>query len=132
MATKLPTIVKELVNEVKPGSLDWVPQSAEEWIAVEKSKVFLDVWKGQQNQERGLREKYAHWVFVLISIQLVVVFGLVIFIGLKWLDFDDNIIEILIPSVISEIFGMGFLVVKYLFSKPSRSISDFIKDSKEV
>ncbi|HEX8431551.1 MAG TPA: hypothetical protein VF625_09695, partial [Longimicrobium sp.] len=68
----------------------------------------------------SLRTFSAKWIFVLIVVQVVATFALVIAQGVGWLQIDKEILQILIPSVLGEVFGLGFLVTKYLFSQPLR------------
>jgi hypothetical protein len=70
--------------------------------------------------ERGLRTFTAKATFLLIVAQVVATFGLVAAQGLDWLQIDKGILQVLIPSVLTEVFGLGFLVTKYLFSQPLR------------
>ena len=67
------------------------------------------------------------WVFILISVQVLGVFTLVVLTTITHIKFNVDIIKILIPSVLTEIFGMGFLVVKYLFPSISKEVFDLDK-----
>lgn len=72
------------------------------------------------SHERSLRTFSAKWIFALIVAQVVATFALVIAQGVGWLQIDKEILQILIPSVLAEVFGLGLLVTKYLFSQPLR------------
>jgi len=113
---ELPSIVKSVTGEVQPGY--WKPQSIEEWAEIQKTTVFLNAWVQQQDQERTLRKRIGIWVFVLITMQVLGVFGLVVSDALNLIIMKADIVKFLIPSVLGEIFGMGLVVVKYLF-KPA-------------
>jgi hypothetical protein len=113
--TNLPVFLKEITGVLEPGS--WKPQSLLEWKEVQESSTLLTAWAEQQGHERGLRRMICVWVFVLISLQIVGVFAIVIAdAGSK--KIDPTLVKFLIPSVLTEVFGMGFVVVKYLF-RPS-------------
>ena len=124
-STKLPAFVQSITGEV--DSEYWTPQTVEEWTDVQKTTVCLHIWTQQQQQERGLRKLIGIWVFIIITLQVVGVFTLVVFDAWKILSMNIEIVKFLIPSVLTEVFGMGFIVVKYLF-KPSNVIPlDFLK-----
>ena len=115
-STILPSIVKSVTDEVQLGY--WKPQNIEEWSEIQKTGAFLKAWGQQQDQERTLRKMIAIWVFILITLQVIGVFGLVVSDALKLIIIKVDIVKFLIPSVLGEVFGMGFVVVKYLF-KPA-------------
>jgi hypothetical protein len=124
-STKLPAFVQSITGEV--DSEYWTPQTVEEWTDVQKTTVCLHIWTQQQQQERGLRKLIGIWVFIIITLQVVGVFTLVVLDAWKILSMNIEIVKFLIPSVLTEVFGMGFIVVKYLF-KPSNVIPlDFLK-----
>jgi len=95
----------------------WTPQNIEEWNAVQETSVFLKAWATQQDEERSLRSMLCVWVFILITAQIVGIFTLVV-ISPAFVSLDEGLVKILIPSILAEVFGMGFIVVKYLF-RPS-------------
>jgi hypothetical protein len=113
----LPSFVAHVVGEVEPGY--WKPKSVNEWAEVKKTTAFLDAWIAQQTQERSLRKMIGIWVFVLMTLQVAGVFGLVFLDAWKLLVLNIDIVKFLIPSVLSEVFGLGFVVVKYLFNPAS-------------
>lgn len=115
-SARLPAIVKSVTDEVQLGY--WKPQSIEEWAEIQKTTAFLNAWIQQQDQERTLRKMVGIWVFILITLQVIGVFGLVVFDALKLIFMNIDIVKLLIPSVLAEVFGMGLIVVKYLF-KPA-------------
>lgn len=113
---QLPAFVQSVTGELEQGY--WNPQSIEEWTEVTKTVAFLKVWVQQQGQERTLRKAVGIWVFILITVQVVGVFALVVLDAVQVLKLNYDIVKFLIPSVLGEVFGMGFVVVKYLF-RPS-------------
>lgn len=115
--TNLPSFVASVIGEVEPGY--WKPESVEEWAEVQKTTAFLKAWIPQQTQERSLRRMIGIWVFILITLQVISVFGLVFLDAYKLLMLNTDIVKFLIPSVLSEVFGLGFVVVKYLFNPAS-------------
>ena len=114
-----PGFVDEVLGDTEPDY--WRPKSLSEWVKLKKTSIEIETWKQQQNQERALRRVIGFWVFVIISFQILALFGLVLFEGLDYIDIDENVAKIFIPSAIAEVFGMGFLVVKYLFSRPTKN-----------
>lgn len=116
-STNLPSFLASVIGEVESGY--WKPQSIEEWAVVQKTTAFLKAWVPQQAQERSLRKMIGIWVFILITLQVIGVFGLVVLDACKLLMLNADIVKFLIPSVLSEVFGLGFVVVKYLFNPAS-------------
>ena len=58
-------------------------------------------------------------------------FGLLLATGAKWISLSADVVKIVVPSICGEIVGMGFVVVKYLFSVPARrTLDDLVKDLK--
>ncbi len=129
MIEKLPDVIKEVYGEVDQNY--WTPQNIQEWSTVRLTNTALEAWQEQQNHERELRKTYAKWVFILITFQIIAIFFLVVFDGLAWINIRENIVKILLPSALGEIFGMGFLVVKYLFSNPNKKLFDILPYNKE-
>jgi hypothetical protein len=123
----LPSFLTSVLEEVGPEY--WIPQTLEEWAEVQKTKAFLNAWMQQQAQERSLRKKIGIWVFILITLQVTGVFGLVFLDACKLLMLNTDIVKFLIPSVLSEVFGLGFVVVKYLFNPASLNPLIFGKQS---
>lgn len=126
-ATNLPSFVKEVTGVLNPGS--WQPQSLTEWLEVKETSTILNAWKEQQDHERALRRMVCIWVFILISLQILGVFGVVIADAGDY-KLNPDLVKFLIPSVLSEVFGMGFVVVKYLF-RPN-DFNPFDRRKKEV
>jgi len=123
----LPSFIKSVDGEVEAGY--WKPQSVQEWAEIQKTTAFLGVWVQQQRQERSLRKMIGIWVFILISLQVIGVFGLVVVDAIKLFTLNITIVQLLIPSVLGEVFGLGFVVVKYLFNPKSINLFDFGKHS---
>jgi hypothetical protein len=116
----LPKFIKSVGDELHNGY--WTPQNISEWALVQKTSTFLNIWSKQQDQERNLRRMIGIWVFVLITIQILSILVFVALDATGLLILNTGIVKLLIPSVLSEVFGMGLIVVKYLFkidnSKP--------------
>ena len=110
----LPPYVQRVTGELEQGY--WQPQTLAEWAEVQRTTAFLSTWIKQQEQERGLRKMIGAWVFILITLQVAGVFALVTLDATKTLTLNTRIVQLLIPSVLAEVFGMGFIVVKYLFN----------------
>ena len=96
----------------------------QEWNEFTKTSALVRVWVEQQTHERSLRKTIGVWVFCLITLQILGVFALVVLDALKIFTVNQTLVEFLIPSVLSEVFGMGFVVVKYLFNAKSTSLTE--------
>jgi hypothetical protein len=109
----VPPFVSSVTGELKTDY--WQPQSFQEWTEMTRTSAFLTVWVEQQSHERALRKVIGVWVFVLITLQVVGVFALVVLDACHVFQLNQRIVEFLIPSVLAEVFGMGYVVIKYLF-----------------
>lgn len=118
----MPSFVTKVAGELEPEY--WRPQSLQEWNEFAKTSALVEVWVEQQTHERSLRRTIGIWVFWLISLQILGVFALVVLDALKIFSVNQTLTEILIPSVLGEVFGMGFVVVKYLFNAKSTSLTE--------
>jgi hypothetical protein len=119
------SVVSVVEGELHPGDKGtWQPSSFEEWAARERTVTFLTAWAEQLSHERGLRAYWARRIFYLIVFQVLAAFGIVVAQGLAYIHVEVNLLKILIPTVLTEVFGLGFLVVKYLFSQPLRHSLD--------
>ena len=120
-----PTEVTAVIGEVRPGDpAMWHPQSYVEWEGQERTRTVLAAWKEQVADERGLRRSYAKAVLMLIAGQVLGVFALVVAQGLGRLHLDTPVLQVLLPSVLGEVFGLGSLVTKYLFNQSLRHSMD--------
>lgn len=120
MTVQQPDFIETIIDEV--SSDYWQPESLSEWIEVQTTKSILHSWEYQQEQERNLRKLVAVWIFILISIQILYIINILTLDGFGVVALKENIIKILLPTAFAEIFGMGFIVVKYLFKHPEKSI----------
>jgi hypothetical protein len=124
---RLPDFIESIAGELEAGY--WKPQTIQEWTEVKKTIAYLNVWVEQQGHERTLRKTIAIWVFTLITLQVIGVFALVVLDAVKVLVLNSEIVKFLIPSVLGEVFGMGFVVVKYLF-RPT-TINPFVAGKQQ-
>lgn len=115
-----PEIVVESQELAQGDAAVWIPSSYQEWEARERTKTFLEAWLVQVKEEQPLRKMCARAVFGLIALQVVGAFGIVVLQGLKYLAIDVAVLQILLPSVFAEVFGLGLVVTKYLFSQSLR------------
>lgn len=119
------TVDLQVVSEVLPEDPSmWTPKSYSEWESRERVRTFLDAWSEQVRDERSLRRTCANWIFCVISFQVLAVVGLVIAQGIGRLQLDLGLLKVLLPSLLGDVFGLGFVVVKYLFSQPMRQNLD--------
>ena len=119
------------LQEIVPGDPSvWQPQSFSEWEARERTKTFLAAWTDQMVHERSLRSLAAKVIFGLIGAQVLAVFAVLALQGLDVLRLEVGVLQVLIPSVLGDVFGLGFVVTKYLFSQPLRHGLDALVKGK--
>jgi len=122
--------VRRVVREITRDEHDlWRPETFGEWSEARRLEAILNSWTKESDHERALRSQIAGWVFGLIALQLIGMFGLLAAAGANWISLSADVLKIFIPSICGEIVGMGFVVVKYLFSVPvRRTLDDLVKD----
>lgn len=106
-----------VVGEVKDADL-WHPQTLEEWSRWQQEKSFLSAWNAQADHERKLRETCMWMIFGLVMIQTLGSFVIISLLGVGVFHLDEILIRILYPSLLAQIFGLFFIVARYLFDKP--------------
>lgn len=116
--TPKPKSVVDVLGEVKPqdGS-SWEPNNFAEWEARERLQAYLRVWSHQTDDERKMRSLYAKMIFSLICAEVAFAFLLMVLVGAEILHFDVTLLKVLFPSVLAQVFGLGYLVTRYLFGK---------------
>jgi len=124
-------VTPDTLTELVPGDPTvYQPQNFNEYLAREKARTFLGAWTDQMVHERSLRSLAAKVIFGLIGGQVLAVFAVVVLQGLGDLKLDVKVMQILIPSVLGDVFGLGFVVTKYLFSQPLRHSLDGLVKGK--
>src|SRR5947208_16785766 len=93
-AVPVPAFISAVEGELAPGC--WQPQTLQEWTSVQETVITLNAWSAQQDEERGLRRMIAVWVFVLISLQIIGVFG-VVFYDAGSSQLNPELVKFLIP-----------------------------------
>ena len=128
-----PQITPHSLTELKPGDpAVYQPKTFDEWVAREKTRTFLVTWTDQMVHERALRSLAAKTIFGLIGAQVVAVFAVLVLQGLAVVHLDVKVLQILIPSVLGDVFGLGYVVTKYLFSQPLRHSLDALVRGKDA
>ena len=122
MEREKPPFIAEVVSEVTEDYRS--PTDFFEWAEAKRVNAIIGTWQKQQDQERGLRRVISFWVFGVISFQVIAIFIFVFLDARGYMKIAPEIAKILMPTAIAEVFGMGYLVVKYLFKHPEKDIFD--------
>jgi hypothetical protein len=109
-------------NRLKPFDPEslWSPRSFKEWAAQRRLMVFLQAWEAQADQERILRGRCAWMIFSLALFQSGAGAALLVAIGLGKLTLEANFLKILYSALLTEVFGLFFVLTRYLFSQPAK------------
>src|SRR4051812_19862111 len=78
-------------------------------------RTIVDAWKLQQEQERGMRERYATVLITAMIAQSIVINVIFVLIGLGKLTYEPWTARVFVMAVFAEIAAMVFFIVKYLF-----------------
>ena len=92
-----------------------------------KVQTVLDTWETQQTHERALRSRYANYLLVVLSLQIVLINIAFFCIGLGYLVIDKWVATTFIMAVFFEITTLVLVVIKYLFPKVGTEVLDLIE-----
>lgn len=109
----------------------WTPQTYEEWEARERLLVTLNAWEAQANQERTLRGRCAWMIFSLAAFQTLAAAALLLALGRSWLSLDPDFLKILFSALLAEVFGLFFVVARYLFNQPLRYPDNIFHETRQ-
>src|SRR5579864_2678281 len=109
----------------------WLPTTYEEWEARERLLVALSAWEAQANQERTLRGRCAWMIFSLAVFQSLAGAALLLGLGRGWLSLDPDFLKILYSALLAEVFGLFFVVARFLFNQPLRYPDNILRETKQ-
>ena len=78
-------------------------------------RTVVAAWGKQQTEERNLRSRYAKWLVIVLSLQVVVINIAFFLIGFGLINIEEWVASSFIVSALLEISSMIFVVVRYLF-----------------
>ncbi|MGH8551886.1 MAG: hypothetical protein ACRERS_01175, partial [Methylococcales bacterium] len=64
-----------------------------------------------------LKRLYAKWFIGILIAQLLAMNLIVMVVGLDWLKYNESVINLFMGGTLGEVFGVVFVITKYLFSK---------------
>jgi hypothetical protein len=98
-------------NPASPENLEELRNKAEEQRKVDNHKEELESKKNL----RDLKKKYATWLFGLLAVEILLIFGIVIAQGFKCIEIEQWLLALIFETVIAQSFGLVLLVTKHLF-----------------
>lgn len=87
----------------------------------------VETWKVQQEADRSLKTKYGKWIMLILALEFIFMSGILVFIGLGKLHFEEWVINAFIVTTFGQIMGVVYLIVNNLFSDGNQII-DIIKE----
>jgi hypothetical protein len=93
--------------------------------------AIVTAWKNQQTQDRAMRSRYANWLMIVMSFQILGINIIFILIGCGLLKFEPWTANVFITAVFAEISALVLLVVKYLFPATTDKSLDLIDRFKD-
>jgi uncharacterized membrane protein len=123
---KLPSVVNE-ISEAAPEI--WRPNNLAEWARYKKLQVILPVWAEQEKTDRIERRRVSQLIFGLLYLEVIAAIGLLIAIGLKYLDISVGLLQVLFPTLFAQIVGLAYLIVRSLFAK-RENLRDLLEESE--
>lgn len=121
-----PVVVKTL-SRMNSGSVD---DQIRAQAATDKSlalNAVVKAWEEQQKEERKMRSSYARRLLWALFAQIGLVNLAFFMIGSGCLKVEEWTARIFIMAVFTEISGMVFFIVKYLFAKGDDGIMKLIE-----
>ncbi|EAQ4377918.1 hypothetical protein R5S71_003810 [Salmonella enterica] len=64
-----------------------------------------------------LKKTFATSFIRVLKIQLILMNIIFVFIGFKWLEFGDLVVNLFMTGTLAEVFGIVMVMTRYLFSK---------------
>lgn len=105
-------LVRQLVARLRTHDAPSSSQSLQQLDADHKAAQTADL-----RTDTELKRRYAHW-FVLVLIGQLVVMNLVFaLVGVGVLNFADYALHLYMGGTLAEVFGVVFIITRYLFSK---------------
>jgi hypothetical protein len=67
---------------------------------------------------------------VILAIQLLIINGIFVLIGMKILTYDQWTVNVFIVSVFGEIIGIILIIVRSLFTSTNKEMIELVKEEK--
>lgn len=92
-----------------------------------RMRTVVNAWERQQTSERELRNRYAKWLLITLSVQMMFVNVAFFMLGLGYLSVEKWVATTFIMTVFGEVAAMTFIVVKYLFPEGASAVLALIE-----
>jgi hypothetical protein len=92
-----------------------------------RMRTVVNAWERQQTSERELRSRYAKWLLISLSVQMMFVNVAFFMIGLGYLSVEKWVATTFILTVFGEVAAMTLIVVKYLFPEGASAVLALIE-----
>jgi hypothetical protein len=110
----------------------WDATSFEELDAQVRLQFFLNQWAEQANQERTLRARCAWMIFFLATFQSMSATALLFALGFGGFVLDTTVLTIVFSGTLTEIFGLFYILAKFLFKEPLQLTQGLLKNIEET
>jgi len=119
-------LVDETENRVTSQDLDVFERVDHLREGRKHHATIISAWKQQQIQDRKMRKKYATWLLIAMSGQILSINLIFLLLGLGGLKYEPWTANTFIMAVFAEVAALVLLVVKYLFPPSTDKILDLI------
>jgi len=82
---------------------------------VELDSQAIDTFCNVIEEDTHLKKTYAKVLIFMLAMELLVINGIFIFIGIGWLNYTEVVLNIFIGATLLEILGLVTIIVNYLF-----------------
>ena len=105
-----------ILQNIDPESLFWTsldidPEAVDTYDRIQQ----IQSREAQQSGERKLRHWYAIAIIALLTLQLLFIGAIVFLLGFGIITLDRWVATTLIAATLTEISGLAYLVIRYLF-----------------
>jgi len=119
-------MITEVGKPVTPSDVETLDRYAQIRDRSYQLRTFVEAWKEQQNSDRKMRSRYATWILIVVSVQIILINIAFFMIGAKVLEIEKWVANVFITAVLIEVSSLVLIVVKYLFPEGMKSAVDLI------
>ncbi|EAW1173078.1 hypothetical protein S922_15905 [Salmonella enterica subsp. enterica] len=108
---------KELISEISSSRITYIPQPVKQVGALDPDSQRKHLNNKDFEEEIKLKKFYGFWFLVILACKLLIMNGVFILDGLKWVAFDPLTLQLYMGGTLTEVFGLVLVVTKYLFKR---------------
>lgn len=108
---------KETASLNNVQGIVYIPQPVKQVGALDPENQRKHLNNKDFEAEIKLKKSYGFWFLIILACQLLIMNGVFISDGLKWVSFDSLTLQLYMGGTLTEVFGLVLVVTKYLFKR---------------